>query len=1396
MSLNCQSNCVWKNPLLRDGTSQADRFLQALSPDFAKIDERDTAEFLRFAYDYATKFKFYNLDNTDSGQDWQKFFKNDAVATALVIREDLAGAKRSFAAAKDLFLNATNPNRKSRYTDVLRESLNLCVTLESWLELTEFSEVFRKDLDRVIKSQVAEMLKLHLEYDLGANTALNALAGTITGVVYDTAFPRLWAVATTPPDVFGLGSAVANTGVYIGGTQQLQMESAVNYVEAAFDGLIAAFERLKTVSRITLDMFLERWPDHEPHFALFLTFIQLFSFAQDHLNSLTERHLNIFYKDILQLEERKAIPDQVHVIFQLASNLSQHLVPAGTGLDAAKDATGKNLQYDSNHEIVVNKAEVSSLKTVFLGSYNTLNGADSDYDAVMFDAPVANSIDGLGAPLDEDEARWKPFGDVRRSIDLDQDGTIDHTSMRISRHGFAVSSPVLIMQEGIREVELTLSLDENTLMPPTTGSIWDTLEKYWSDGFEFRITGENGWMEPEIRLATNINTLQDPVKAIITLQFTRSQDPVVKWNEKIHGRTYNSPWPVLEITLNHLFSPSSAAAFPIPYDDLERINIIEAEIKVNVEGVTNLVIQNDQGNLDPSKPFPPFTQTPSRNANFYIGNTEVFSKKLDSLTVDIGWLDVPASDLSKYYEGYGTWNRTTGYGDDYADYDFNPLIPKEKPNRLPNTSGDVDNINGDFKGRLKLLNNYRWENLLNVPSLTTCQYEVVQHYANIAAGRANEIRVTHAESEIENPVIPESGIKNTTSTYDESETIRVEGGVQATQGHSYQATEYADPFGGYTAVHACVANGAFASGNNFFLFDEDDAREPIRIKAYKSTTGTPATNDSKVTKFEDIYDHCGFDKLGTEYKRDPYMPEVTAYNANSRRGFLKIQLADDFLHSVFPQVTAQAVMVTSKIVNYSSYHGEIQPPPNPPFTPMIKDISLSYESSIRFNYTVGQTAHEAYIDYDSRVERLYHILPFGEKEIFPADGSKKVPKTIDTTFSLFPGFGAETTGSGSTEKIVDKGFLYVGLKNLNPAQNLSLLFQFAEGTEDPAVPIPVVKWSFLSNNQWKSFQPLQIIRDTTNGMANSGIVTLSVPSSATNNNTSMPAGLHWIRIEAPSDLSAFSDLIAVHAQAVASTFLDQENDPDHLYQPLPGEVIKKFLQANGSIKKVSQPYPSFGGRVKEEGDEFYLRVSETLRHKHRAITIWDYEHQILEEFPDIYKVKCINHTDDNSELAPGSVKVVLIPKVENYLAVKNPFELKVGTRTLAAVGRFLDELRNPFVNLEVQNPRYEKVKTAFEVKFHQGRDADYYTSKLITDIQRYLSPWAYGQIETIRFGGKVHKSLIINYIEELEYVDFLKDFVLYQYDLCTDSYITVDAAVASTAASILVTAPTHDINAL
>ena len=102
-----------------------------------------------------------------------------------------------------------------------------------------------------------------------------------------------------------------------------------------------------------------------PHLTLFLTFLKLLQHARSQLNELTQRHLEFYYREALRLTSQPCIPDQVHVIATLAPAQQQHLLPAGTLLQAGQDSRGKELIYRSEKDLVINRASVANIKSLF-----------------------------------------------------------------------------------------------------------------------------------------------------------------------------------------------------------------------------------------------------------------------------------------------------------------------------------------------------------------------------------------------------------------------------------------------------------------------------------------------------------------------------------------------------------------------------------------------------------------------------------------------------------------------------------------------------------------------------------------------------------------------------------------------------------------------------------------------------------------------------------------------------------------------------------------------------------------------------------------------------------------------------------------------------------------------
>ncbi len=463
----------------------------------------------------------------------------------------------------------------------------------------------------------------------------------------------------------------------------------------------------------------------------------------------------------------------------------------------------------------------------------------------------------------------------------------------------------------------------------------------------------------------------------------------------------------------------------------------------------------------------------------------------------------------------------------------------------------------------------------------------------------------------------------------------------------------------------------------------------------------------------------------------------------AKPGFLALSLKQDFLHADYRQESVANLVTFSK-------NGGTLVTLNEPYTPTLRAVSLSYHARS------GEDA------------RFFHAGPFGQRRERP--DLLRVP--------LLPEFE-------------DEGELLLGLSGLAAGDSVSLLFQVAEGSADPDLPRQDVKWSVLCDDHWKPISGSGIVRDTTRQLLTSGVVGLVIPPEATRDNTFLPAGPVWLRAAVRQSVNAVSQLIAVAANAVEVRLADRGNDPGHLRTPLPAGKIARLKTPVGAVKAVKQPYASFGGAPAESDEALRTRAAERLRHRDRAIAPWDYERLVLAAFPAVHRVKCIPHAKDGAWLAPGNVLLVVVPDLRNQNAV-DPLQPRVDADTLSRIAGHLQRRAGMQVGIQVKNPRYQGIRLDFKVRFLPGYEFNFYRRQVEQELIRFLSPWAFDAARPIAFGGKVYKSVMLDFVEEMEAVDFVTDFRMYA-DSGARLPRDAEEVQAGTPDAILVSAPAHTI---
>lgn len=471
--------------------------------------------------------------------------------------------------------------------------------------------------------------------------------------------------------------------------------------------------------------------------------------------------------------------------------------------------------------------------------------------------------------------------------------------------------------------------------------------------------------------------------------------------------------------------------------------------------------------------------------------------------------------------------------------------------------------------------------------------------------------------------------------------------------------------------------------------------------------------------------------------------EVTGLAPGIEGSFIRLSLTDEQLDydKYVKRLTAAITAGTT--------------PPDKPAVPKISDLSLDYTLQLGLADV-----------------RYFHLHPFGFEEI-----SGNVQNTI-------PFFSHE-------------GNLYIGMADLDLPGVLNIYFQVQEDSGDVNQTIRKVEWYSLKGNRWTRLEPQQILRDSTRNLTQSGIISFNLITETTDTTHQVfDNGLVWLRASVPDNSAAHPKMIGIRSQAGIAIFENRENDPEHLRHPLPPGSITKFLEKPDGVKSVAQPFESFGGKMKEESRHFYTRVSERLRHKQRAWTIWDYERIILENFPFVYKVKCIPHTTSATEYAPGHGTIIVIPSLVNT-ATYNRLEPRISVGNLEKISEFVNRYCSTFAKIKVINPEYEKIRVEADLVLRPEFNDQYHAGELKKLITSYLSPWLNNDPVKLAFGGSVHRSSIINLLDKSEYVDYISDFKMIRlksYESDMGAGIRGDEFSPEREAGILTSAGTHIIN--
>ena len=538
-----------------------------------------------------------------------------------------------------------------------------------------------------------------------------------------------------------------------------------------------------------------------------------------------------------------------------------------------------------------------------------------------------------------------------------------------------------------------------------------------------------------------------------------------------------------------------------------------------------------------------------------------------------------------------------------------------------------------------------------------------------------------------------------------------------------------DDFGGfetyYNGYSTPITNDSFkiqctALSNGFWLptqifdiptgnlFNTTDSLTP---EGYQSTQISPTTK-------------INLDSFSTfGVNQDFNIPTPLTYDVNSQSGFVKLTLSG-------PSIGFGNDLYQKEFINIATFNAKNKkqiPYPNKPYVPKVNSVFVNYSASDTLLFTDNLSKSSA----AENTGEFFHITPFGVTNTI---SHQKIKRN-----TLLANYSAE-------------GYLILGLTGITETTFVSVYFHFLHSSTSTQINANGLTWEYRHLNEWIEFEKGNIVLDETDGFIKSGIVELNLPQLDRFSQTSKTNDIYHIRISTNKNAAHYPKIKGIYLNAVKATCTS--TDPEIIGQTIPEGSLTKLVGKYPDIKKVNQPRSSLSGKIIEDKNQYYTRVSERLRHKARAVTIWDYERLILENFDDVRIVKCTNY-DQDFQSVPGQVKVIVISS-----RWTNNERHYFNENALIQMKTYLEKWTNPFVKIQVMNPSVEYLQVNCIVEFEPEDNGGYYINLLNDEISNFLSPISNSNTDIGGIGGSVVPTMVVSFIDNLSYIQTIKKLTI------------------------------------
>lgn len=1273
----------WPAIDITDGTEQQDRFPRALASGYFQPDERRFEELLALGADIARILPFYDLSNKRNGTWGALFTVNEAAVMALILSKDTKKLESGFSERLEAGSVAAWPVVYGVARDV-----------DNWLAWLSASKgragiELRERIEGVVRERLAsELHALREVKDIFPEDA------NLSAEADFHRFHLVWRIEKASE-----GEVLSESG----GKPVWYRLPVQNELRRIFSSFINVILYVQSLVRPYLDESLHS-RTHDPALALFVVFVRLLEKTRKGLNDFTDRHLDFYYRRVLGATPMQHASDSLLFSLEVAEGQSEVRVPTGTELVTTADEGGGEIVFATEQDTQVTGAKVVALRALCF-QRDPFISPESELGYVTRIASLQRDLDGGGDAVAGAPSTLPLFGPVSRT--LAEEGVQD------ARIGFAVSSPILLMGEGRRIVEVEVELGDpgessllrNEVLRQAEGEkigdssrLVEIFARYWAV--------EADWLQAPASLDTRKEARR------LAKNVSRQEIETAFEGSRTTGRNY-----VYDLFLKALVRQrvESAASFRRIFgltfrrDVLAAGGFLDEELREKIRGHAERLLDADA--------------IKAVERLLKQGRREVFQTLLDdvfeiSLTVPSGWLRLGKYVMTPLEKGGEAALRGLKF--------HLVLGPEEDP--IVSCSPKIHGAHwgGDsplIRFRLNRQANFCVYSLLSTSRLSAVSIEVqvrglrdLRLYNNV--GRIDPSK----------PFQPFGSVPSLSSYF-------ALGSYEMAQKHLSQLTvnlEWADlpsGFGGFTTHYDGYER--VYSGDDFQVdlsvlqdgsWQPELDRQRVAVSLFE-----PAgpTEKLKSARSLDVAVLDFFRPADREIASEQFDLQLGV-----RNGFFRLGLSGPegaFGHADYPLLLTKALSenIRSKV---------FKKVPDAPYTPTLSKVSVDYKAQARIHVDGAGTGVRS-----AGRQKIFHLHPFGYEEVRSARGGN--------ADSLIPKYDTD-------------GNLCIGIAGTNAGQTVGLAFQLAEeSNRQTAFESPDLAWYYLSVRGWRRLPASSLILDTTNGLLCSGVVTLAIPDDADSRSTLMSAGKAWVRVGANSHLDSFPRLVTVRTNGVRAIRQVQTAVGETFAKHLPSGRAWRTAVSVAGLGAIVQLGASIGGAPTESRRLFLTRISDRLRHKGRAITARDYERLVLQRFPDLFKVKCFTGLcASETKPMPGHILMVVVPHADGDAGPHNRCPM-VNVLELKKIRSFVEQVSSPFVEVEVRNPLYERIQVRCRVKLRDDSNAESYIRQLDGEVSDFLSPWSPGGYRA-RFGWMISREQVEDFIRRRSYVELVTKFSL------------------------------------